>query len=510
MAGKRKSVTPQVRKVGGGRKDEPRLNPANPTAAYKQMAPKWAMIQTVLDGTGAMREAGETYLPVHDSETTSNYRSRLMQTTLFNMTDLTLDSLVGKPFSDKLEPNKDVPKQIVDLWDDIDMQGNNMFVFCRQWFREGLAKAFCHLIIDMPKAGPPADGVARTLADDARENMRPYWVLVKPEQVIGVRSEIVNGIEKLTQVRIFECITGYDGFEETETKQVRVLEPGFITTYEFIPDNDRDPDKGEWRVKDTIESGYPGIPFVTFYANRSGVMQGKPPIEDLVYLNVRHWQSTSDQVNILTVARFPLLAASGGTNSNDEMVIGPKKLLTMRDPTARFYYVEHKGASITAGRQDLLDLEQQMSAYGAQFLRRTTGNVTATSRALDSVEAVSSLKDMTLRFMDTVKSALDITAEWLKIDGGKGGSVTLTTDYSAGNVDPAKLKTLVDSRNNGSLSREDFLLQLKELGILSDEFDPPKNLARLYEEAAKAGIPATAIKVTDVLQNYQPTGGGAA
>jgi len=35
-------------------------------------------------------------------------------------------------------------------------------------------------------------------------------------------------------------------------------------------------------------------------------MQAKPPLLDLAWLNVEHWQSASDQSNILHVARVPI------------------------------------------------------------------------------------------------------------------------------------------------------------------------------------------------------------
>jgi hypothetical protein len=40
-------------------------------------------------------------------------------------------------------------------------------------------------------------------------------------------------------------------------------------------------------------------------------MRGSPPLLNLALLNIKHWQSQSEQDNILHVARVPLLVAYG-------------------------------------------------------------------------------------------------------------------------------------------------------------------------------------------------------
>ena len=112
----------------------------------------------------------------------------------------------------------------------------------------------------------------------------------------------------------------------------------------------------------------PYIPLVTFYSQRSGLMLAKPPLLDLVNMNISHWQSQSDQTAVLTVARFPMLASSGMMDE-DEVVVGPNQWLATRDPAGRVYYVEHSGKAIASGRADLLDLEEKMAKYGAELMR---------------------------------------------------------------------------------------------------------------------------------------------
>src|SRR6266550_1016489 len=407
------------------KKEQP--DPSAASDAYAHMAPKWAMIEHLLGGTAAMREAGADYLPQHSAESEHDYLTRLSQTTLYNMTDLTLNSLCGRVFREAMKLNPDVPQQLQDLWEDVDSQGTDGSSFSQQWFREALAKGFAHVFIDMPSLDP-ATRPARTLADDTREGRRPYWSLVKPENAIFMYWETVNGKQVLTQARLVERVCWLDGFVEMSKTVIRVLAPGAWETWENVNENTRN-QKPDWQQTGLGTFDLPIIPLLTFYTHKKGPMLSKPPLEDLAFMNIRHWQSTSDQTNVLTVARFPMLAASGtqiekGKNS---LPIGPRQLLSMRDPNGRFYYVEHTGRSIAAGQADIEQLEDRMAAYGAEFLRRQVAGRTAFERAQDTNEAISPLKDMALRFQEAVGTALDLTAAWLNIAGDKnpGGSVTI-------------------------------------------------------------------------------------
>ena len=113
---------------------------ATPSSAYQRMYPRWRMIDVLLGGTEARIASGEEFLPQYDNESNKNYESRLQRATLLNMTEQTLDTIAGKPFREQVVLGDDVPSQIEELTEDVDMQGNNLHAFCRSWFREGWGK----------------------------------------------------------------------------------------------------------------------------------------------------------------------------------------------------------------------------------------------------------------------------------------------------------------------------------------------------------------------------------
>lgn len=462
--------------MADGQKKKPTV--ATPSGAYLRMLPRWRMIDALLGGTETMRQARE-YLPQYDNETNKNYEARLARATLLNMTEQTLDTLAGKPFREAVVLGDDVPPELEEFCEDIDMQGSNLQAFCRAWFREGWAKGFSHVLVDhpTPEAHSAADGtpVARTLADDRAEGLRPYWVHIKPECLIAAYSMVINGREVLTHVRIKETTTERVGWEEVEVERVRVLEPGSWQLW--APD-----EKGEeWHLEDAGTTTLDYVPLVTFYAGkRCGLMECKPPLADLAYLNVEHWQSKSDQRNVLTVSRFPILAASG-VPSEQKVTIGPNNFLTTEDAQGKWYYVEHTGAAISAGQVDLESLEDQMATYGAEYMRKKPGDETATGRALDSAESSSYLAATVRDFQDCVELAMQYTADWIGKDDG--GSVKISDDVDLSEADSAELDTLQKTRAQKDISRKTYLDELQKRGVLSDDFDEEQDAEFLEEEA---------------------------
>lgn len=464
--------------MADGQKKKPTV--ATPSSAYQRMAPRWRMMDVLLGGTESMRDAAEEFLPRYDNESPKNYQARLDRAVLLNMTEQTLDTLAGKPFREQVILGEDVPTPIVDMMEDVDMQGNNLHAFCRSWFRESWAKGLSHVLIEHPTPEPTADGKPRTLDDDRREGLRPFWVHIKPECLIAAYSTVEFGQEVLTHIRIMERSIERDGWEEVEKVRVRVIERGYWWLY--APNSKGD----EWAVEDEGPTSSDTIPLVTFYAGkRSGLMECKPPLTDLAYLNVAHWQSGSDQRNVLTVSRFPILAASG-VPADQKVDIGPNNFLTTESEKGKWYYVEHTGAAIAAGQVDLETLEDQMSTYGAEHMRKNPGNETATGRALDSAESSSYLASTVRDFQDCVEQAMQFTAAWFKQESG--GSVQVNSEVDLGEADASELDTLMKMRAARDISRKTLLDEMQSRGLLADDFDEEAD-AELLQEEGKNTLP---------------------
>lgn len=427
------------------------LDPSMPSAGYTRMSGKWELPRALMGGTPAMRMLAYKFLPRHPAESGRHWHARLQRTVLRNFFRRTVMSLTGKVFAKPLVLGDDVPPRLRDLMEDVDLMGRNLHAFAREVFEDALVHGLSHILVDYPRL----DAVP-TLAEEQARGARPYAVHIRAEQVIGWRIEEDAGRPRLTQLRLRETASEPDGaFGERTVEQIRVLEPGAWTLW-------RQESDGGWTVVDNGHTSMTEIPLVTVYTQRCGVMEADPPLDDLAWLNLEHWQIRSDQRNALNVTSFPILAAAGWTKDDGQVEFGPNKFLTTADPQGKFYYVESAGAHLAAGRAELQALEEAMRLFGLQF--ELPSAPTATGRLIDAAEGAAPLQAWALTLADAIEQMLLHFAHWEGLDDG--GSVTLGPDLAP--TDATQIDALIKARAAGDISRSDLVAELKRRGVLGE------------------------------------------
>lgn len=455
------------------------------------MTDTWRLIADLMRGTAAMRKARERHLPKWPAEQLDSYLFRLRTATLFPAYRRTVSVLTGKPFSKPLTTSKDMPERIKGWLADVDQEGRNLDAFAADLCSDALAYGFCGILVDAPPT--VEDEGLRTVADEQAAGIRPYFVHVKHDQVLGWRTEQKGGASVLTQLRLMEAVEEDDGaFGSKLVQQVRVLEPGKWATYRKV--------KGgtgaeSWRPYAEGTTSIGEIPFSPVYGHRLGHMLGAPPMLDLAFLNVEHWQSKSDQQTILHTARVPILF--GKDMESDEMTVGSGTMIKASSPTADLRFVEHSGAAIEAGRQSLLDLEDQMRQIGAELLVIKPGNTTEVQTRQDNEPAMCDLQ----RIMQGMEDALDLALHYMAMFANEptGGTVKVYSDFGVATLAEASAQLLATMQADGALSHETLLRELQRRGVLSADVDVKEEIAASAAER-EANQAASAAREQAMLQ----------
>lgn len=437
-----------------------------------------SLVRTLMGGTDAMRKAGAKYLPPFMAETSGNHHVRINRTVLFNATKKTVVDYTGRVFAKPIVLGEDMPDELKKIAENVDNAGRHLNVFARDVFFDGLQTGIGFIFVDHPPAIPPGQGTGRngevTKADEATR--RPYMTYVRAEDLIGWKSAVRDGVLVLTQARIRECVTVEDGpFATRDVPQIRVLYLGGWETWREAAEG---PDKGKWVrfAEGAVSLDY--IPLVPVYLNRTGFFTGAPPLKDLADLNVAHWQSASDQRNILTVARVPILFATGITAEDETLEIGASSMVRASNPEATMKYVEHTGAAIGAGERDLQSLVVQMQAMGLQLLVDEQADKTATGELRDNSKENSSLNAMVSGLQDALEAAFGCMADYLSLGKDKGGSLAVNTDWGiTGRL--GDLQYLTSAVLGGKIDDRTYIDELKRRGALSDAVDTDVVLHRL-------------------------------
>lgn len=92
--------------------------------------PALQMVRDLWGGNETVKAAGTTYLPQAPGEEHNNYHERLSRSVFFNVFRQTVVGLVGLIFRKDPVLGEDVPPQISEHWENIDLAG---FVYALRW-----------------------------------------------------------------------------------------------------------------------------------------------------------------------------------------------------------------------------------------------------------------------------------------------------------------------------------------------------------------------------------------
>lgn len=438
-----------------------------------------AMLTALLGGTALMREGGKSYMPQWPNEEKEAYDARLASATLFPAYSRTVSVLSAKPFSEPAKLNDAAPARLKDeWWKDIDNEGSSFDQFSGRLLAEALGQGFAGILVDAPekKEGTgPAGAVTRE--DEKKSGSRPYWCMLHAAQILGWRHEVANGVYKFTQLRYMEKVTEPDGeWGDACVDQVRVIEPKKWTTYRKAPD-------GKWvkHQDGTTELDY--VPFVPVYGTFKGFMKSEPPLLDLAYMNVKHWQSQSDQDTLLHFARVPILAFVGGDEKTKVTIGGSTAIVVPLGGELKF--VEHTGKAIDSGKVSLETLEGLMRQAGAELLVIRPGVTTATQIFSENEAGMCTLQRITLNLQASLNLALKYT---LEIAGETGeAEVTLYKDFGVSNLAEANGEMLTKMNTQGIISKQTTFEEAQRRGIIDPERSWEDEQERMDEEGPALG-----------------------
>lgn len=409
-------------------------------------------------GTPAMREKAETYLPKERLEKKQAYTIRLKNTTLYNMFKRSILADADKVCRKRVTLEDD--ESFIEFAENVDRQGRTLHQFAYSVAKHAIKDGLRFIYVDAPRAEN-----VETLADEVGANIRPYFVEIDRRNILGFKH--VDGV--ITQVRILEEVEEeVDEFTSKTEEQVRVVEPGYVRIY-------RKDDKGKEYIFDEFATSMDIVTVVPVYASQTGLLESDFPKLDLAWLNVDHWRKSSDYSNILHVACVPIRVIAGFPQETDEsgkkqpFDIGINSNAISPDPQASIKYAEISGSgAISAGRDDLKDIEERAQALAGEFSAKKPGNITATEKAIDSAETNSGLQNFAMNLKGSLETAFDYAA--MMVNSEFRGSVSIDADFSivGENLTPDGISKLVLS---GVLDKKTALNILNQIENLDLDVD---------------------------------------
>lgn len=495
------------------RKTGAATTPDTVSSDYAAMAPYWTMIETILAGAEAMREAGVDYLPQFPNETPDDYEYRRVNAKFTNVYADIVSTLSSKPFGEEVAVADDSASDAIKaLVEDIDGRGNHLHVFAANAFFEGVNNAVAWILVDYTRARARADGRPLSRAEERSQGLRPYWVHVPAKRMLAVYTDVIGGKEIFVHARIREDVTVRAGYDEVAVQRIRVLDrapiyekldDGTVTdqVIAYAPATFRVLEKrttgsgsaSSWIEVDSGDVTLGVIALVPFITGRrqEGSWRFTPPMQDAAFLQIEHYQQETQLKGACEMTAFPMLAGNGVTPPMNDgkpvpVPVSPKSVLYAppygdTGSHGEWTFIEPAATSLEFLAKQVKVTEDQMRELGRQPLTTTAG-ITVVAASFASQKASSVLKAWALGMKDALEQALKYTAQWL----GDGSEPTVNWNLEdldlATQDSESDQKALSEMRKDGDLSQETLWAERKRRGTLSADFDPEEERRRLEDE----------------------------
>ena len=418
----------------------------DPNAIWFQQEPHWMLIEDLLGGTYQMRKRHRRYLPQEPRELDESYDNRLARSVCPPFY-LRLERMLAGMLTRKPVRLNDTADPIREHLFNVDLQGNDLNVWTYETTRKMVRYGHVGVLVDAPTSG---------------QSGRPYWVTYTPRDILGYRTEMLDGEVKLTQLRLQEKVSVPDGlYGEKIIDQIRLLTRGGFEIHQ----------KGKNNLFVKVDEGttsLPEIPFSVAYANRLNLLESRPPMSDIAELNLKAYQIQSDLDNQLHISAVPMLAFYGFPQSSEEVTAGPGEAIAF-PADGRAEYIEPAGRSYDAQFKRLDVLSNQINELGlAAVLGQKLSAETAEAKRIDRSQGDSTMMVVAQQMQDMIDNCLQFHGQYINAEAG---SCFVNRDFLSQRLEPQEIQALLQLYTSGSITQETLLKQLHEGEVLGDEFD---------------------------------------
>jgi len=447
---------------------------------YMEMSERWQPIQVCVGGTQAFRENAATLLPQEPKEDKAAWRRRVSHAVLSPFLTRLADQAAGlicrKPIT--LQPREE-GGTIDEYWEqfieDVDGYGTSLDAFARELVLNSLLMGHSAVLVDFPSTE-----AAPNLAVERQLGLRPYFMPVRADQILGWRKDGDSPLAKINQVRINEYVTEPLGmFGDKVVRQIRVLEQGAWSVWRKGGDG--------WYIHQQGTTSLPVIPLSVTYSNKVSELISKPPLLPIANLNILHSQRQADQQFSLHVAAMPILVLKGWDDTENEIALSANSALVM-GPDSDCKYVEPASQAFAAQQDFITELENQMRGLGISTLfNQTYGAETAAAKAMDRTDSDSMLSVVAQDLEKALQDAIDMAGAYVNRETPM---VSVSRDFDLQKLDGAQTQQYLNLWMNGAISHQ-LLLEVLNRGEVLPDIDVEAEI-ELVEQDKLAGLDLTA------------------
>lgn len=460
---------------------------SNTHADYAKRKAQWTRIRDALEGQDQIKGNGEAYLKRPDGMTQAAYDAYKERAQFYPVVERTLRGMSGMVFRHPIKI--ELPKRLEPLMDAATTDGHSIEVMAENVINEVLALGRFGILVDYPTANTTATSI-------------PYLATYTAENIMDWRVQFIDGMRTLTRVVLKDDFDSQENDDESaEVRLELLLNPDgnyeVRRWYAAGAQRESTTKQGDVTAFSMREppvvpliNGKPlkRIPFVFINAYDLRPEVDKPPMLDLVDVNLGHYRNSADYEHALYLTSQPTPWAAGAINEKNKPTAIGSGAFWILPENSQCGYLEFGGQGIEAMRQAMLDKEDRMAALGARMINDGRNRNEATDTARMRGRSEMSLMANVVNMAEAgLCKALEIAAEWVT-GSSEDVEVKLNRDWIETKMDAGTLTALVKAWQSGAMSHQTLWenLQAGEIAPVDRTYEEEKEL--IEEEGGDLGL----------------------
>lgn len=461
---------------------------ANVHADFTRRSLQWARIRDALEGTDEIKANGEVYLPKPDGMASTAYEAYKTRAAFYPVAERTLRGMSGLVF--RHAARFELPARLEPLREAATTDGHSLEVMAEQIVNEVLSVGRYGLLLDYPAGNTTATSI-------------PYIATYTAENITDWRVQFIDGMRVLTRVVLRDDADGDDDTPDSEQRLELVLNvDGNYEVRRWIAAGaKKGAESAAWLLTETTIPTVNGKPlkripfvFINPYDLRPEVE--KPPMLDLVDVNLSHYRNSADYEHALFLTSQPTPWVAGAiTEENKPTAIGSGAFWILPE-NSQVGMLEFQGAGVAAMRTAMEDKEYRMAALGARMIHegrnRNEAADTARMRGKSELALLTNVVNMAEAGMDRI---LRISCEWV---GANPNDlvVKLNRDWVETRMDSNELTALLKAWQAGAISFDTLWSNLQRGEVADIDRSAEEEQDMIEEEGGGMG---------ELLSNLIPT-----
>lgn len=468
---------------------------------YQTYLEIWAKCRDLIDGQDTVKAKKTKYLPQPSEMDEEVYKNIYLGNAIYyNASGRTAGGYEGMIF--RKEPETIVPDSVKGFLKDISLSGTPFNMFARETVRELIDVGRCGVLVDV--------------ADESKTNRRPYLSLYATEDILDWDEKNVNGDTVLSFVKLREQVVEPDPDDVWNRKtfqSIRVLtlgpviEPDLqgiirnitqdvyrVRVYVLREITKDGKSTSDWVLeKDVIPSFANGdpltfIPFQIMGAVDDSPAVNKPPLLDLVNMNLSHYLTMAELEYGRFYVAMPQVYVTGIGDDKVKLRRAPNTVWKFSDPQAKVGVVGGEEQSLSALEKADEDKRKMMASLGARLLEDQKRE----AEAAESLRLRQSGEQASLSTISTSGGyGLQKVLEWLTLWSGASPeqvSVKLNSVFVDEKADPQIMATLFESLQAGKISFPTFYQNLVRFGLAREGVTAEQELKEIDSDIPSQNI----------------------